>query len=110
MITSSQNVDDTNLDTVYLLVSGGRKGNKNIISIMMPTGLQVATLWFREKSRRMVFTLYFVFNMQMMKRKTSVHLCTSFKNYNKSKELMERHAKDAYHIRAVNHAFEFTRR
>ena len=28
MITSSQNVDDTNLDTVYLLVSGGRKGNK----------------------------------------------------------------------------------
>ena len=37
-------------------------------------------------------------------------VCTPFKNYNKSKELMERHAKHAYHLRAVDHAFEFTRR
>jgi len=37
-------------------------------------------------------------------------VCTPFKNCNKSKELMERHAKHAYHVRAVNNAFEFTRR
>ena len=35
-------------------------------------------------------------------------VCTPFKNYNKSKELMERHAKHDYHLRAVDQAFEFT--
>ena len=34
-------------------------------------------------------------------------VCTPFKNYNKSKELMEKHAKHGYHLRAV---VEFTRR
>ena len=36
-------------------------------------------------------------------------VCAPIKNY-KSKELMEKHAKHAYHTRAVNSAFEFTRR
>ena len=34
----------------------------------------------------------------------------SFKNHNKSKELLEKHAKHGYHIRTINCAFEFTRR
>ena len=37
-------------------------------------------------------------------------VCTPFKNYNKSKELLERHAKNDYHLNAIDRAHEFTRR
>ena len=57
MIASSQNVDNTNLDTAYFLVSRGRKRKQ--MSFQKRCGLQ-GYKWLYYGLGRMVFTLYFV--------------------------------------------------
>lgn len=43
------------------------------------------------------------------KENLSAFVCTPFTNYNKSKELCERHAKKEYHLHAMDRAHDFKR-
>ena len=42
------------------------------------------------------------------KRCLSAFVCAPFKNHNKSKEIMKKHVKHDYHLRAVDRVFKFT--
>ena len=110
LITSSQsNLRSTDFDTVYFTVSGGRKRKQ----ITFQSRWLQDYKWLRyglENSQGGWCLPCILFLTDSEKTHLGAFVCTPFKNYNKSKELMERHAKHAYHLRAVDHAFEFTRR
>jgi len=109
LITSSQNVDNTDLDTVYFMVSGGRKRKQ--ISFQKRWLQDYKWLCYGLGENQGGWCLpCILFLTDDEKANLGAFVCTPFKNYNKSKELMEKHAKHAYHTRAVNSAFEFTRR
>ena len=95
---------------MYFTVSGGRK-RKQISQISFQKRWLQDYEWLHyslgNNQRGCVYHVHIIFLTENEKTHLGVFVCTPFKNYNKSKELMERHAKNDYHLRAVDHAFEF---
>ena len=110
LITSSQSyLGNNDLDTAYFTVSGGRKRKQ----------ISFQKRWLEDykwlcyglgNNQGGWFLPCILFLTENEKTHLAAFVCTPFKNYNKSKELMERHAKHGYHLRAVECAFEFTQR
>ena len=107
MLTSVQGLTDDDLDTRYFSATGGRRRKQ----ITFQKRLQDYK-WLRygvDKDYQGGWCLpCILFLSGSEKESLGAFVCTPFTNYNKSKQLCERHAKE-YHLRAMDRAYDFKR-
>ena len=107
MLTSVQGLTDDDLDTRYFSATGGRRRKQ----ITFQKWLQDYK-WLRygvDKDYQGGWCLpCILFLSGSEKESLGAFVCRPFSNYNKSKQLCERHAKE-YHLRAMDRAYDFKR-
>ena len=108
LTTAQDRIADEDLDTRYFGVTGGGRKRKQIT--FQRRWLQDYS-WLRyghDKDHQEGWCLPCVlFLTESEKAQLGAFVCTPFTNYNKSKEICEKHGKKEYHLRAVDRAYNF---
>ena len=107
LTTEQDGLADDDLDTRYFCVTGGRKRKQ----IRFQRRWLQDYKWLRygvDKDHQGRWCLpCILFLSGSEKANLGAFVCTPFTNYNKSKELCEKHTKKEYHIRAIDRAYAF---
>ena len=107
LISEQKGLADADLNTIWFSVAEGRKRKR----------IQFQRRWLQDyKWLRYGTSQEFqggwclpciLFLTESEKSSLGVFVCSPFTNYNKSKELLEKHSKKDFHLRAVDRAYEF---
>ena len=107
LLTSEQDISDEDLDVRYFGSTGGRKRKQ----------ISFQRRWLRDYKWLRYGIDYdhqggwclpcILFLSESEKENLGAFVCTPFTNYNKTKELCEKHASRVYHLHAMDRAYDF---